>query len=258
MARIVLHAGFHKTGTSTAQAFLDENAQRLPKGWRYLPHPDPAYAALRRLCRGRGGAGRLSEIEQAMAALIAAQQLGPDDVLILSTEDFAGPIPDKASAHPLYHCAPALARALVRACAGHQVTLIYTTRARASWLRSWHGHLMMWRDEVPPLEDLLRSPRVAGFSFETTLEAIRAAADAPVIDLALEDHAAERLGGAILAAAGLPEADRVKLHPVSLKNRGAPEWLQRAAQTVLPRLVPRRYRSAVKKRLLRLGNALRR
>ena len=147
---ILVHAGFHKTGTSTLQTFLQVNRKALEmyffsygktdfagvgaRDRRYGQRPYPW--RLRHFCRG----------------LRAFLQTIPDGQrIVLSRETFSGIMPGHqrlfGTVRSYSRAAPALSQAIMaeprhRFGPAVKVKFLYTTRDRASWLRSVYGHLL--------------------------------------------------------------------------------------------------------------------
>ncbi|WP_149141365.1 hypothetical protein [Gemmobacter caeruleus] len=224
--RILLHAGFHKTGSSSVQAALAAHRPALLEaGWAVRLPGDAGGALLveaaRQMSRAPGiGARRM--VLRALRAWLAPVAGAPG--LILSCEDLAGLMPG----HPgidSYDMAPRLAAIALRAVAeiwpDGPAWLVYGTRAPGDWLASvyWqqaqHPHLA----ETP--EDFATRLAPAA-DFTALLARIGHETGAPVIAAALARHGPRRLGPveALYDLAGLPEPLREALPPVPPANGG--------------------------------------
>lgn len=235
--RILLHAGFHKTGSSSIQAALRAHAADLAPDWAVLLAADQAarrmQEAARLLSRSPGLVNRRL-FRRAMAGWLAGISLTEGQGLIASCEDLAGHMPG----HPGvtgYDMAPRLAmvavRALREAWPGSEVWLAYGTRAPDSWLRS-----LYWQQAQHPhlteSHEAFAARLQEAADFPALLAQIGAEAEAPVIACALERHGSRRLGPveALYDLIGLPEARRAALAPVPVANTGGTPDL--AAQLV--------------------------
>lgn len=137
MIRIVVHAGFHKTGTTTVQRTLAINADRLSPHVRVLGKKalDPLGKACRAWSRRAEGVPDLSP------ALCVLDDLDPRDgrPVLLCSEDLAGLMPGRRG-RIAYDATPALMTALcthLTARFDHPaIRLHFSTRAADPWLRS--------------------------------------------------------------------------------------------------------------------------
>lgn len=147
--RVLFHAGFHKTGTTSLQASLAAHAAWLA--------PDvlvETRALSKSLARAADAARRYSErltaadlqaLHSDLADWAAALPLHPGQALVASSEDFAGHMPgnlkisDYSAAVPI---ATAIATVLHRQFgAALELTLLYTTRQPEAWIKSIHWQL---------------------------------------------------------------------------------------------------------------------
>ncbi|PJE29082.1 hypothetical protein SAMN06297129_1043 [Pseudooceanicola antarcticus] len=145
LPRLILHAGFHKTGTSSVQEMLDAAREVLSPQLRILLKRD--MEALTAATRDHGGAPSpesLGRVETEAARLF--DRLDPADPrpLLISSEDLSGLIPGRLGRRG-YPEAPALLTALLHGLARSwgalpEVTLYLSTRAPEAWVRSCHHH----------------------------------------------------------------------------------------------------------------------
>lgn len=233
--RILLHAGFHKTGTSSIQQALRAHADRMAPHCRVrLAEGETGRVLIEaaRLFSRQPGIPARRMFRRSLAAWIAPLDLAEGQRLILSCEDLAGHMPG----HPGidgYVRAPRLAAAALTVLAdrwpGAEVWLVYGTRAPAAWLRSvyWqqaqHPHLT----ESP---DAFAERLASAADFTALLASIGAECGVPVIGLSLERHGARRLGPveALYDLMDLPAALRDGLDPTPAANRGGDPHLAEA------------------------------
>ena len=156
MTRLILHPGFHKTGTSSVQAALKANRERL--GTRVhvalkadiLPVTESA-----RIWSKRRGRLDLGLMQGFWAEYLEELHLGPLDCLIVSAEDLAGHMPGRMGL-TRYDAAPTLIAALCETAqlvlgAGCDITVHLSTRAAAPWIESLHWQYLV---NTPLTEDL--------------------------------------------------------------------------------------------------------
>ncbi len=222
--RILIHAGFHKTGSSSVQAALRAHAAALAPHCAVVladtPEGHRVQETARLLSRAPGVVNRRL-FRRALDAWLALALLG-EGRLILSCEDLSGHMPG----HPgidRYAMAGRLASVTARAARemwpGAEVWLAYGTRAPEGWLASayWqqaqHPHLT---EDFAPFAERLRP----ACDFTALVAQIGLEADTPAIAMALERHGPRRLGPveALYDLIALPEALRDSLAPVPVAN----------------------------------------
>lgn len=235
--RIVLHAGFHKTGTTSLQAALAEHRDALA-----------AFAHIETLKLTPGlsaatGAARAFSRDQKLDALQAGMKAwadGLDDdlagkVLVVSSEDFAGHMPGRfgltdyrAAKTTLPAAVAALEARFAAIKAGLDITLLFTLRAPEAWLKSLHWQVALHPDLT--LKQKQFCARYAGAAdFAAVLGPLEMALG-PRARLAvahLEDLAPRRLGPveAIYDLVALPADLRASLPALALHNRQSVDGL---------------------------------
>lgn len=236
---VIVHAGFHKTGTTGLQDFLSQNRTALAPFFDYYGQQDFLNAgAAARLYAQRPFPHRLYLFRKTFRTFLASV---PDHrVIILSRESFSGGMPGHRmlGGRMITSYLPAarkLGRTIVKELRLRfgpdvKITFFYTTREREDWLRSVHGHLLRsirLTDDFPTFR--------ARFPADLDLtDQARHMADAlspvPVVTTALEDHAGDPHGPAtaLLDLAGVPTAARAGLAPAPHANRGQGKALRDA------------------------------
>ncbi|SOB94573.1 hypothetical protein [Rhodobacter maris] len=158
MMQVFLHLGFHKTATSSAQAFLHENRELIwPRAALALPGRMRAVShAVFEHCFARN-ARSAEAITAAMRAFLSGLTLGPKRRLIISAENLLGPMPLGLDPAPY----PAAGESIAALLAAFEVfdwpvevTLYFSTRAQASWVESIWAHQARKDQLVPFCEDL--------------------------------------------------------------------------------------------------------
>jgi hypothetical protein len=220
---IVLHAGFHKTGTSTVQAVLRANrkalmpalAIRLKGQMRELISATRGYST-------HGTAEALDKVSRRFDALLAALPGMPRRTLLLSAEELSGHMPgrgtlaDYRAAPVLMHLFWARARAAFPKSA---MQICFATRDARTWQRSaWAEHVKSsgltldfaaFCARYPDAPDLVR-----------VITDVTARVPVPVHSYAVEDCAVLPLGPAdpVLDLCGIPADLRAKLVPQPPQN----------------------------------------
>lgn len=230
--QIVLHAGFHKTGTTSLQATLDAHRAAL-SGFAHVETsqgtPDLTHAtrAARAYC--------LNPDAQALALGMATWVACLPDLagksLLVSSEDFAGHIPGRFGVLD-YRAAvvtvPAAVDALRARFPGARVRVALTTRAAKPWLKSVHWQVALHPELV--LKQRRFCKEYAGAArFEAVVAPLAAAlaGKAEVSTAAMEDLVGLRLGfaEALYDLADLPDDLREALPPIHVHKRRSVEGL---------------------------------
>ena len=217
--RIIIHAGFHKTGTTHLQQTLRANRAALRPDVRLVLRP-----GMNALCESARGYSKTREdydlglvkYEAAMLMEVLERETAP--TLVISSEDLSGHMPGRHGLRS-YGAAPDLMRALSVAFKAvdpnAQLTFFFTTRDADPWLRSCYAqHLrtarMIW-DEAEYLKRLKASAALSPI-----IDQIRSEVpDSDVVTAPLEAHANRPLGmaEALLDLLELPESRRAKFAP---------------------------------------------
>lgn len=266
--QIVLHAGFHKTGTKTLQACLRANAPQLPHPWRVETRPDnDALRAVVEAARDYSASGKKADLAMVSAQTVlwlGGLDLQPGQGLLVSSEDFSGHMPgrfgvvDYSALIPVLHAVVSMAGRLYDGQVQAQILL--TTRARDPWLRS----LYFQQAKHPDLTD----------DFNTFCAAMPKAADhvaiaanlrrklgeaTPVHLQMLEDLSPRRLGPAhaMFDLARLPTADLTPAQPHNtMPAPGLAEAFVSANRLGLPRPDLKRMKEDLLKAAVSLGSKL--
>lgn len=233
--RLIIHAGFHKTGTSSLQRTLAVNRAALAPYLRLYLRED-----MLPLCEAaRAYSARPEPIELGLFGYEVAQFLdalgsagfgsGGPNVVVLSSEDLAGHMPGRHNVWGYDH-APRLMRHL------SEITVQYadeagldtpaplvpefwfTTRHRDGWIDSCYAQNVR-ATRFTMTRNAYRTAMTAPGQRDTAGEVarLRDFLDQPVAEAAIEDIGGHRLGpaAALLRFAGVAPAvmDGLQIHP---------------------------------------------
>lgn len=227
--RITVHAGFHKTGTTSVQRTLRENRAALKARfvlalpWKLKPllHAARAYSAY-------GDPLSLAKFTHRAEAFAAGLPPLRHRDLILCSEELSGHLPGRGGL-PDYRAAPVLmgelCAALLRRFPQADLSVVYSTRTAASWLESAYWEQVKSSSQRLSLPDF-RAEYAAAADFAPILAQVgQAIAPARLESFALEECAALPLGpaAALLSLAGLPAAELAALAPVPPANTRLPQ-----------------------------------
>lgn len=270
MTRILVHAGFHKTGTSSLQRYLLNNRAALAPWIAYYGKRDfLAVGTAARAYGRRPFPWRLRLFRRRFREFLRDlpdPPAAPAPTIVISRETLAGSMPGNPDwrGRILTGYAPRagrLARAIVlelraRFGAEAQIAFLFTVRDGEDWVKSVYGHLLRsielkedyrsFRARFPPHIDLAaEAEQIAG-----------AVAPVPVMIAALEDFGPCRLGPAeaVLDHAGVPQDVRAGLPPASRENVANAPALRAEFLDINRSGAPRRRIRAAKARLIGDGD----
>lgn len=224
--RVIVHPGFHKTGTTTLQTYLFSNGPHIwPKSALLMPNrirQDVSRAAVRYSRFGTPAA--LDVFRQALGAKLDELDLGLHRSLVISDENLSGRIPGRLGQEG-YDAAPVLMETLVEVVKQKigedaDIRFVYTLRDPKEWLRSaWFHSLRSTRLTL----DLEEFSEVYGevANLQNTVDAVaEAVAPYPVHGVRIEDlkDNPEGVAAPIIQLLALPEHLRSKLEPVEQRN----------------------------------------
>lgn len=239
MTRIVVHAGFHKTGTSSLQDYLRSHRAALrERAAIYLKEDFPEVGYATRAFGFRPSLWRRWRFRRALRAFLAG--LPDEDQIFLSWEGFSGIMPGHR--RPLTGLVSGYDRAAVplakitrdelrrRFGPQAQIVFLYTLRRRESWLRSVWGHVVRSIQIRHDMSEFLEMMKDTPSLEEEAALLARALAPTPVETAWLEDLTPLPQGpaAAALRLIGLSEAEIAALPPARRTNIGNPPALSEA------------------------------
>lgn len=231
MQQILLHPGFHRTGTSSMQHFLWLNREVLAPHLtiRLTRHFKEVARQCVRFSHTQNPLD-LTDLFTALDLAFVAEPVPTDRNLLISSESFCGDIPGHGDARD-YSAAPALlayiAGYLQERFPDAQVRVILTTRDAKDWLSSTYRHVLR-RSRVRLTEDEFSAAYADVANFEQIMaEIAEAVAPCETLYLPLEHslHNSNGPGAALLDQLPLPDDLRANLQPVGIGAKGAPPQL---------------------------------
>jgi hypothetical protein len=230
--RIILHAGFHKTGTSTVQQTLRQNRVRLKSqaALRLRWHMQDLILACRGYSTWRDPL-TLIKVQHRFHKLLEELPGMPRRSLIISAEELVGHLPGRGDLDD-YSAAPELLYALWEIAAERfpkaEILIYLTTRGRDTWLASaWAEHVKS-SSMTLGFDEFASRYRHAG-DLPAMVTEVASRVPCPVHQAALEDCLRMPLGPTtpLLRLCELPVEVEVGLEPVPPHNaRPDPALLQ--------------------------------
>lgn len=228
MRRIIIHAGFHKTGTTSLQKTLRANRAALRPDIRLVLRP-----GMTALCESARAFSRsrqdydLGLVKYEAALLAEALRDETATTIILTSEDLSGHMPGRHGLHG-YGAAPHLMRALSvafkAASPDDALTFFFTTRAAEPWLRSCYAQHLRASRMVLDEADYLKRMKTSA-EHDKIIELVqRETLEHAHFHAQLEEYADHRLG---LADALLDQLDfavdrRATLRAIDPENTALP------------------------------------
>lgn len=223
--RIILHGGFHKTGTTSLQGALGVHGPVLADRVQVMTlKTAPGLALATEAARdfSRGGDAAVMQAAMTTWAEGLADFGGRD--LVISSEDFAGHMPGRfglADYRAAVTTLPAAVAALRARFAGAEIAVLMTVRAAEGWLKSLHWQLSKHPELTLKQRRFCREYAEAA-RFEGVLDPLATALQglAALHVVPLEALAERRLGPveAIYDLLALPDARREALPPPAARN----------------------------------------
>lgn len=221
--RIIIHAGFHKTGTSSLQATLRENrvAMKQQVALRLRWHMKDLVAATRGYSTWRDPLTMI-KVQHRFGTMMNALPGMPRRTLIISAEELAGHLPGRGDLAD-YSAAPVLLYAfweIARARYPNAEILIYlSTRAPEAWLASAYWEHVKASNMTMDFAEFAQTYRKAA-DLDGMVAEVASRVPVPVHHAALENAIALPLGPAspLLDLVGLPAEVLRTLVPVPPAN----------------------------------------
>lgn len=229
--RVLLHCGFHKTGTTSIQRLLRANQDNFPKWLMATAHGHQQVVALGDACRmfdKRPDQTRQAAVEAAWTALVVPFLQSPADCLVVSSENVLGRIPyPRNTETQLYPQAGTLLRIIAESRRDLAVVPVLYLRDAEAWRHSLFKHLVRTRGLRMTAESFVRHPLVAQANLSAEADQIEASSGMEITRFHFEDDLAtiHGLGTALLTKAGCSDADLERLSRVGRANEGARQSL---------------------------------
>lgn len=262
--RVVFHAGFHKTGTTSLQASLTAHAAWLaPQTMVETRATSPDFAAAAEAARRFSSdpdSFSLIGLRAALSDWVGGLPLGAGQCLLASSEDFSGHMPGNRKVRD-YGAAVAIAQTIaevMRRQFGDRLSLalLYTTRQPQTWLRSVHWQLAKHHAPLPGFEEYARRYAAAA-DLCAVVTAVRAALPGILVaDAPLETLAARRLGP-VEAIYGLVPLDEGLMNSLPAKpaaNQSPPYDLAETFVALNRAGIPRARLVKIKRSILALAD----
>lgn len=188
--RLVIHAGFHKTGTTSVQTALADNAAILAPHVRVLLRDD--VTAMIEAARGYSLHRRprhRQSVEDAAQALFGTLDRDDPRPVLISSEDLSGFMPGRREVVD-YGAVPEIMRAMETAArsalgASLDLTLYFSTRQPRKWVKSlWWQNLRNTRLDMDLPRYRRKAERIA--DLDAVVSAVQAVVACPVEAVSLD------------------------------------------------------------------------
>ena len=227
--KVFLHAGFHKTATTSIQRLLRANAHLAPEGYGFYTRRNcPVLDTLNPWLRAhhqlpcKVTRAQLRSRLAGLRAWIAAQGC---EVAVISYENLLGPLPDQRAHTGVYRSGNAHLKLIAEAFRDDDPEFFFSTRDTDSWIRSLHGHRLRSRGMRMSHKDFAALPKFRNLDWNRLVAELTEGLSARHSSGPLEQDLAMRLGpGSAFIAQIDPEGDwSGKWSPVAKLNTGLGE-----------------------------------
>ena len=229
VGKIVIHPGFHKTGTTSLQATLRQNGPVL---WRSTALAiGPKIEPIRRAARGFSTYRdqiSLLKFSLRLNAYLGELALPENRNLVISSEEIAGHMPGRKLV-PDYGALPILMREVVEVLEGRfgtdlDLTFYLSTRNPDSWLQSAWAQQVKGSRMILDYQDFQQQYGASANLAAMVARIAEAVMPYKVVTHGLEDSQHLKLGPAepILKLLDLPAAKFALLKPVRIQNVSPP------------------------------------
>lgn len=253
-APIIIHAGFHKTGTSSVQQFLQANRpvlnphMALGLKWKMkdLLHAARGFSTWR-------DPVSLAKFSRRFEAFVTAHSGVKRRGLFLSAEELSGHMPGRGELHDYSAALPLMAEirdAFLRQIKAPDLHFVFSIRSPESWLKSAHWEHVKSSSMTLDFTDFTSQYGAAADFRAITDQLSTALAPYPVHIFALEE--AHPLGPAepMLALFGLPRDTWAALRPIEVKNQRFDDDILAALLDINRKIDDREARKAAKHAVL--------
>ncbi len=231
MRQILLHPGFHKTGTSSIQHFLWVNREALEPYFdlRMFRHRKPVVRLASLFSRTHSPLD-LVDMVGLLDDVFDEFPVRDDRDLLISCEGLAGQLPGSPQVQD-YEATQILMTYVTGYLATKfpdaQVKLIFTTRDADDWLFSCYRHHLRGHRMTLDYKSYAAAFRSASNLMAVVTQAAEGIAPVPVLFVPFEDAIRHPMGpGAVLVdQMSVPDNVRAGLTPVGIGNKGPDEEL---------------------------------
>lgn len=229
--RVIVHVGFHKTGTSSLQSYLGKHRDLFAPHFAFYGKADFLQAgSAARIYAQKPFPWRLRQFRDRFDTFL--QSIPDQPVIVLSRETFSGSMPGhrKVFGRLIKGYRPAavpLGRQIIAALKDRfgpdtRIEFLYTTREREAWLSSVYGHLLrsihLTQTEAEFRAQFPKFPQLGDLA---TQIAARLKLDvAHIVDLSAVSGRTEGPAAAVLDLIDLPAPLRAALPPAKRANVG--------------------------------------
>ncbi len=224
MARVVLHIGLHKTGTSFIQKRTEANEALFPADIAYIPRAHPALSTLAGVVRSIRSHDQAKELETKIGRFSRrlARYCPPEGTVLISHEDLLGPVPTRNNITGLYpfvgDAIPVILENLRES--GCTVEIVVYFRTYHDWLGSIFRHRFKNRPDrtfwPKPFKRYNHLPE-GWQAFQQRLR--NAVGETPLHMISFEeDRESGNLGTALYDIVGLPREVQARFSPMDPVN----------------------------------------
>lgn len=251
--RIAVHAGFHKTGTTTFQNLILANRDKAPAQLRFevpgMPQMDALRLALQDFHVNPDGS-RLASVRALFSRMVGDSLATGRDTLFLSQESICGRVFGPWE-RGLYPTARPVLEMIGEVATGHELTFLFSTRESREWIRSLHAHMTRRNGLRMPLSTFSAIRSFENIDWSDLIKALTDGLGADVRSTSLEATQGLRLGPlSDLLEPFIAESWLSRWDPVSASNQSLPPKAVSLIQTWPVRVLPEFLRGMVVRKIV--------
>ena len=251
--RIAVHAGFHKTGTTTFQNLILANREKAPAGLHFEV-PGLAWTnALRFALQDyhvTPSADRLQMVRDLISQMIGDCVAAGTNTLFISLESICGRVFGPWE-RGLYPTARPVLETICEVSSGHELIFLFSTREPVSWIRSLHAHKTRRNGLRMPLSKFSNIRSFENIDWDELFKSLTDGLDADVRSTSLQTTQRLRLGP--LSDLLEPFVDQSLLsrwEPVPASNKSLPPKAISLIQAWPVRIMPDSLRGMIVRKMI--------
>lgn len=238
---IAVHAGFHKTGTTSFQDLIRANTANTPSTLKFSVPDSPLGKRLRQALASY----HLSPSAVGLAAVKAAFETirndaldGGADTLFVSEENLSG-LARGPWERGFYTSCRDVLETVCDSCSGHDLTFLFSTRNPETWIRSLHAHMTRACDLRMTFDDFSRMGVFRSIDWASVISSATKGLDAKTVVTSLEATKDRRLGAlSDFLDPFLDEQALAAWRPVAASHKSLPPKVVEFAQSRIVRNLP--------------------
>jgi hypothetical protein len=238
---IAVHAGFHKTGTTSFQDLIRANLDRAPAGCRFEVVGKPLSSHLQKVLQAyhpSPSENGLLAVRKAFAAIVRAAVQSGSHTLFISLETICGRM-QQSYERGFYDSARSVLEVIRDCASGHRLTFMFSTRNPEEWVKSAYAHMTRHHNLRKSFAEFSKVDAFKAIDWSRFVNKLTEGLNADVIVSDLDESKRDRLGPhAKFLSLVLGDASIASWHPVPSSNASLPPAIVSLMQSFPMRRIP--------------------